>query len=628
MRRDQFLYYSGSHILGLLMCNWISELYFGVLHVVLFAVILLSIIAVLFKQARASLLLLFFCFGWFQISLSQNEYSSSDAIKINNSKIRIEKIKESEAGMSLYGQIASSPEQLSLQNKKVYLFIKGENTPLPIVEGNVLTIKNLSLKSVISKKTLYDFDFDTFLLKQNIRWKAYVRRSQIDSITKERHIIMSNFRTLQSRWKKQYEANFTEANALAIITALSLGDKALINEDLRSIFSTTGAMHVLAVSGLHVGIIYLIIHFIFSNLPLGRKFKSYFGPLLSILCIWSFAFLTGGSPSTIRASFMISIVILGHIIHRRSQILNALGFTAFVLLCINPWMIYQLSFQFSFVALLSIIIFQPILESFYLPKSKLLQYFFKLFYLSFAAQALTLPLVVYYFHQIPVYFFLSGIIAVPLAGFLLTLLFCWLLWFELFGLVLSPLSYLIKLGTKLMYQSLLFIQELPYSSIHVEFISLASLTAYYASVICLLGILFKVKKQAWITLLLCIAILSSGFHLTEQYGRVQQKYWIISSIEGRSNYCLILGTTAFIHPSTESGKWAKKMKNISKHYHINKIKQMTCDQLEIHLLKISPSYFHKDDLCSNNKYLIQDSVSKFHRNTDRTIDLSNGRQNH
>ena len=167
-------------------------------------------------------------------------------------------------------------------------------------------------------------------------------------------------------------------------------------------------MHVLAVSGLHMGIIFLILGFFLKplrNIYLGR----YYYGIGIILGLWLYAFITGLVPSVMRAATMFSIVSLSKMNHRTSNIYNSIALTAFVLLLIDPNMIYAVSFQLSFIAVTGIVIFFPLFYSCWEIKNPVGDYFWSLMCTSLAAQIATLPIAMYYFHQLPTYFLLSNL---------------------------------------------------------------------------------------------------------------------------------------------------------------------------------------------------------------------------
>jgi len=199
---------------------------------------------------------------------------------------------------------------------------------------------------------------------------------------------------------------------LAIAKALILGDKSYLDQETRNSFGATGAMHVLAVSGMHIGIISQLLLFIFQFFSQFIQRKS--AVFSIVLLLWIYALLTGFSPSVVRAVFMFSVLMLAQEMGENFSAINTLFFTAFILALINPMVLYDIGFQLSYLAMLGIFTLYKPIAAWYSTKNKLLNYFWQGSAVGFAAQAMTVPLTLYYFHQFPNYFALTnlGIMAI------------------------------------------------------------------------------------------------------------------------------------------------------------------------------------------------------------------------
>jgi competence protein ComEC len=200
--------------------------------------------------------------------------------------------------------------------------------------------------------------------------------------------------------------------------ALLLGYKNDLDRSLVQSYSNVGVVHIIAISGLHLGLIYWILLLIFKPFTRFRKLK-WISPLLSIICLWLFSLLAGAQPSVLRAAFMFTILLTAEMTGKKSSIINSLALSAFLLLCINPFWLWDIGFQLSYAAVLSIVLFmQPIYSLFYV-KNKWLDMIWKLNAVTISAQILTTPLSIYHFHQFPNFFLLSNCIAVPLSSLVL-----------------------------------------------------------------------------------------------------------------------------------------------------------------------------------------------------------------
>jgi competence protein ComEC len=205
---------------------------------------------------------------------------------------------------------------------------------------------------------------------------------------------------------------------LGIAEALLIGYTNDLDKDLVQAYSNTGVVHIIAISGMHLALIYVLLVWLFAKIP-GIKKSKWLQLILILACLWMFSILTGASASVLRAAVMFSFIAVGKNISKEASIYNSLAASAFVLLCYNPYFLWAVGFQLSYLAVLSIVIFQkPIYNCIYI-KNKWIDKVWQLMAVSVAAQLLTFPVCIYYFHQFPNLFLISNMIAVPLSGFIL-----------------------------------------------------------------------------------------------------------------------------------------------------------------------------------------------------------------
>lgn len=205
---------------------------------------------------------------------------------------------------------------------------------------------------------------------------------------------------------------------LGIAQALLIGYTNDLDKDLVQAYSNTGVVHIIAISGMHLGLIYVLLLWIFTKMPLINKSKLV-QLVLILTCLWLFAFLTGASPSVLRAAVMFTCIAIGKNMKKDVSIFTSLAASAFILLCFNPYYLWAVGFQLSYLAVIGIVVFQkPVYNCLYI-KNKWIDKVWQLMAVSTAAQLLTFPLCIYYFHQFPNLFLLSNIVAVPLATVIL-----------------------------------------------------------------------------------------------------------------------------------------------------------------------------------------------------------------
>lgn len=210
-----------------------------------------------------------------------------------------------------------------------------------------------------------------------------------------------------------------EKDELGIAEALLIGYTNDLDKDLVQAYSNTGVVHIIAISGMHLGLIYVLLVWLFARVP-GIKKSRLIQALLILSCLWLFSLLTGASASVIRSAVMFTFITLGKtVLQKQTSIFSSLAVSAFVMLCYNPYYLWDVGFQLSYLAVTGIVIFQkPIYNWFYI-KNKWTDKIWQLTAVSLAAQILTFPVCIYYFHQFPNLFLITNLIAVPLSTIIL-----------------------------------------------------------------------------------------------------------------------------------------------------------------------------------------------------------------
>ena len=250
----------------------------------------------------------------------------------------------------------------------------------------------------------------------------------------------------------RYRQSVEEEEAYSVLAAMALGDKSALTSEVRKTYSATGASHVLALSGLHLGIIYMLL----SGLAFGRR-RFWLGQSVIVTCIWAFAFLTGLSPSIVRSATMISIYAIFSVGGRGRSSLNLLAFTAIVILLFDPSALFDMGFQLSFMAVLSILLFMPLVERYWPVKSWIHRWLRGMVGVSVAAQLGVAPLIAYYFGHFSPYFLLTNFIVIPAVTIIL--------YGALLVILIPQLGNLLSLLIQMLNKALGWIAQLPCSSI-------------------------------------------------------------------------------------------------------------------------------------------------------------------
>jgi competence protein ComEC len=302
-------------------------------------------------------------------------------------------------------------------NGLALLNLKKDSLSSAFEVDDVLFVKTslLPIKSPINPG---QFNYKSFLENKYIYSQMYGTYQETFVVSKEKHTLFGYANALRAHINQELKKYPFKPNERAIINALLLGQRNDISKEIYEDYKNSGAVHILAVSGLHVGIILLFLNMLFKPVGLlkhGRVYKI----ILIILCLWGFAVITGLSASVTRAALMFSLVAISLNYKRPTNTLNILACSAFIILLFKPNILFDVGFQLSYLAVIAIVTIYPLLYSFWQPKYWVVDKLWQAFIVSIAAQFGVLPISLYYFHQIPGLFFLSNVIVIPFLGVIL-----------------------------------------------------------------------------------------------------------------------------------------------------------------------------------------------------------------
>lgn len=262
------------------------------------------------------------------------------------------------------------------------------------------------------------FDYGKYLENQQIYAQVYADASSIKIGSHVDKTISFYASKLRNRIIQNLEENNFSKSELSVVVALILGQQQDISQEVIRDYQYAGAIHVLSVSGLHVGCILLFITFLLKPIPNNRK-GSIIKLIIVISSLWMFGILAGLAPSVVRSVTMFSFVAIGMFLRRSVNIYHTIVVSAFLILLFQPSYLFDIGFQLSYIALFFIVWLQPLLASIWKPKYKLVNYIWEIITVSFAAQIGTLPLSIYYFHQFPGLFFITNIVILPMLSLIL-----------------------------------------------------------------------------------------------------------------------------------------------------------------------------------------------------------------
>jgi len=386
---------------------------------------------------------------------------------------------------------------------KLLLNIKKDSLKTDLKIGQYL-FTNATVKNLPDVKNPFQFDYKSYLENQNIYRQIYTQKSAIIVLKKSKTSIYSLAQNFRNKVVTNFVKKGLKGDELAVVKALLLGERQDLSVELRQEYANAGAIHILAISGLHIGIIMFLLSWLLKPLEYFKNGKNS-KLILIILFLWIYAVIAGLSPSIIRATTMFTALSISLFSNRKTDVYNVLALSAFVLLLIKPQFLFDVGFQMSYLAVLAIVAIQPKLVALWHPKYKIVHYFWQLLCVSTAAQIGVVPLSLYYFHQFPGLFFLTNLVVIPLLGFILGL-----------GLLLVLLATINLLPTILIdfYQNIiqylnLFISWIAHQErflIQNISFSLALLLVSYFVIIAFYN--WVETKKSWLLQLTLVAVLS------------------------------------------------------------------------------------------------------------------------
>jgi len=360
--------------------------------------------------------------------------------------------------------IIKDGKNISCKGKLILYFSKDSTMPA-LAYGDKI-IFNKKLQAIKNSGNPGGFNYERYAAFQGILHNVFLKTGDWQKVTENYPVSKSRFKQFIF-FARQYVLDVLEKyisagkDQLDITRALLIGYTNDLDKDLVQAYSNTGVVHIIAISGMHLGLIYIMLVWLFAKIPFINKNK-FLQAVIILSCLWLFSILTGASASVLRAAVMFSFITAGKLFFKNASIYNSLAASAFALLCFNPYFLWDVGFQLSYLAVLGIVIFQkPIYNLLYI-KNTLLDKVWILISVSAAAQLLTTPVCIYYFHQFPNLFLLTNIIAVPLSTLILYAGVL-LLVFSGIDFISIYLGKLVGSLTWLMNKSILWINSLSFS---------------------------------------------------------------------------------------------------------------------------------------------------------------------
>lgn len=443
---------------------------------------------------------------------------------------------------------------------RIVLYFPKSDFPEPFEYGDVLLIKGQPQRPPPAMNP-GEFDYGKYLALRSIYHQHFVPVGNVVRIGHEPDNIFRDLAYRGRRWAEETLSRFVEGDReQAIASALVLGITDGLDNELLDAYSATGTMHILAVSGLHISLIYFILLRMFS--PLNRFRGGRWGiAFISLALLWLYAIVTGLSPSVLRAVMMFSFLAVARPWARSTNIYNTLAVSAFCLLFYDPFLIFSVGFQLSYLAVLGIVYIYPRILQLWEPRTTVTIELWKLCAVSIAAQLVTFPLGLLYFHQFPNYFLLSNLLVVPLS-FVVLILGLVVLSVALIPAVAGVLGFCLEWVIRFLNGIVFMMDDFPFSVTEGIYIS-----AWQAMLLLLLTALtlglFEVKKFRYVVYCFATVCVFAGFQWWHFHRDVNIRKLTVYSISGHSAMDLIdRGQVLFVADT------ALKVDNRKIRYHI------------------------------------------------------------
>lgn len=445
----------------------------------------------------------------------------------------------------------------------VFLYIKKEDTlkgatTFKLKEGDRLLLKN-RCQLITNRGNPGEFDYASFCHRKGVYEQVFLNSNDWKQV-KTGKSETNFFSLLRAKIQSILKNNLPNKNAAGIAQALFLGYRQEIDQETYASYTQTGLVHLIAISGLHMGIFYGVLYSLLGFLPLFER-KPIIRIGISLLFMWLFALLTSLPPSVLRAAIMFSFLGLGQILNRKTSSLNFLFASAFLLLCWNPNLLYDVGFQLSYAAVFGILLFYKPLKALYFSSFSVVNGAYGILCVSLAAQIFTFLLGIYYFHQMPLLFLFTNLIAIPAitiivyTELLLVLISGWPWMAKWLGQLLSD-------GINLLNQGILFTSKLSFVGIQDILLSNTQLIIIYALILSVCFWLLD-KKKLFLPVALFFGLCLVLHSIYGQYKTEKQERLIVYNYYKQPYLEVIHGTSYFTPdaiPDIEESKFEQYLR--------------------------------------------------------------------
>ncbi|MBL7815322.1 MAG: ComEC/Rec2 family competence protein [Saprospiraceae bacterium] len=402
-------------------------------------------------------------------------------------------------------QLGSHTDSLHDVSGNLLLYIRKDSLQNSPPQYGDLIVLHAAISEIEPPKNPDAFDFKRYLHFQNIHFQSFAKQENIKILASRKgNPLIHTIKNWQQKLIYILKNHLKTEREFAVGSALILGYRDAITDEVRDAYVETGSMHILAVSGMHILLIFNGFNWFLSFYKTGNRHWRQSKAGISIVLIWLFTLLTGAGASVLRAAVMATFLAIGNGWGRQMNIYNILAASAFALLLWNPFWLFDVGFQLSYLAVLGIVFFQPKLSKLLIINNKIFRYAWEATTVGLAAQIVVTPISLYYFHQFPTYFWLSGLLAVPVSSGALYA-GVGLFFFHQVPFLSEWLGKILFCLVWAMNEIVFFIQKLPLSIVTGIWLSLVGVLSLY---LVLFGIAVSIKTHLLRTLIYPLSLLT------------------------------------------------------------------------------------------------------------------------
>ncbi len=407
--------------------HWHITLYFVVACLLILFYSLFSIVKKFFTGWVWGIASSLFCFSlgislvevkqlYFQNSWAGYHYRPHDPVQLRLLEPLTEKEKSFKA-TAAFEKIIHDGKARTVTGKLI-LYFKKDSTAPPLNYGSII-VTNRIIPEIKNTGNPGGFDYKRYALFNGITHQVFLQKGDYVILPYTKQAVFHKWIfTVKTYVLSVLRRYLRDTSSISVAEALLIGYRDDLDVDLVQAYSNTGVVHVIAISGLHLGIIYWMLILILKPLDKKQQFR-WLKPLVAVSLLWIFSLLTGAGASVVRAAIMFTFIAVGDLLKRKGNIYNSMAASAFIMLLWKPFLLWDVGFQLSYAAVLSIVLFMKPIYHCLNVQYKIIDKAWQLTSVTLSAQTLTLPLYMYHFHQVPNLFLITNFVAVPLSSCIL-----------------------------------------------------------------------------------------------------------------------------------------------------------------------------------------------------------------